>query len=92
MPKFVGKNYDDFTAQFNEIAARNYGTYGAPIDYLLRKTNGAYSVPWTTRAEKLRNCLSLAGPEFISDCKMLYSLAIYWNNNTRIPRMVSIEY
>ena len=29
---------------------------------------------WTTHAEKLRNGLSLNGPEFISDCRTLYSL------------------
>ena len=55
VPKFDGKNYNDFTTQFNEIAAQTYGTYGALIDYLLRKTNGAYSTPWTTRAGKLKN-------------------------------------
>ena len=36
VPKFDGKNYDDFTAQFNEVVTRTYRTYGSPIDYLLQ--------------------------------------------------------
>ena len=47
VPKFDGKNYDDFVAQFNEVVTRTYGEYGAPIDYLLRETDGAYMSPWT---------------------------------------------
>ena len=73
VPKFDGKNYDDCTSKFNEISGRAFGTYGAPIDYLLRKTNGAYTAPWTTRSEEFKNILSLTGLEFTLDSKMLYS-------------------
>ena len=82
VPKFDGKNYDDFIAQFNEIISRTYGDYGAPIDYLLRDVNGLYLSPWPTRAEKLRNCLSLNGPEFMADRKTLFSLFVQYIGTT----------
>ena len=61
VPEFDGKNYDNFIAQFNEVVARTYGDYGAPIDYILCENNGLYMSPWLTRAEKIRNCLLLNG-------------------------------
>ena len=72
VPKFDRKNYDEFIT--HEVVARTYGSYGAPIDYLLRERDGVYASPWETRAEKLRNCLSLNGPEYNTDRKTLNSL------------------
>ena len=81
VPKFNGHNFDNFSAQSNEIVARTYGNYGAPIDYLLRENNRTYTYPWATRAKKLKNYLYLNGSEFTMDSK-LYSLFVQFVGTT----------
>ena len=74
IPKFDGTNYDEFITQFDEVISRTTGMYGESIDYLLRSTDGNYDAAWTTRSEKMRNCLAHAGPAYEADRKTLYAL------------------
>ena len=92
VPTFDGKNYDDFVAQFNKVVTRTYGNYGAPINYLLRETDGAYMSPWTTRAEKLCNCLSHTRPEYTTDGKTLFLLFVQYIGTTGHGSNLVIKY
>ena len=74
--KLTSKNYQEFETSFRALTARTKGCRGIPLDYLLRETDGNYAGMWHSRAEKLRNCASFQGPNYLQDCHTLYNLFI----------------
>ena len=92
VPNVDGKNYDNYISQFNEVVTPTYGDHCTSIDYLLREANGAYMLPWTTRTEKLCNCLSLSGPKYTADWKTLYSLFVQYIGTTGHGSNLVIEH
>ena len=78
VPKFTTSNFEGFMDNFKSAVARVDGIHGVPIDYLLRDTNGDYNHIWSSRREKLKNCLALTGQQFKHDSELLYQLYIQY--------------
>ena len=78
IPKLTNTNYDEFLTSFTTMCDRIVGSFGIPISYLLRTTQrGNYMTgAYTTREERLHNCLVLQGPLFQADSQLLYSLYV----------------
>ena len=76
VPKLTVTNYEDFVTSFESLTAQIVESCGATLNYLMRSTNGNYEAAWTSRAERLKNCVKLHGPHFIQDSEKLYSLLL----------------
>ena len=77
VPKFHGHNYDEFISAFKSLASRHNGVNGLPLDYLMRNGPPAdYFAVWSSREEKLMNCIIFQGDNFCTDREALYSLFV----------------
>ena len=61
VPKFTVDNFDDFILAFTTKAKGIIGANKLPLDYVLRENTNPenYNTPWTSREEKLKNCILL---------------------------------
>ena len=72
----TSNNFQEFDTSFRALTVRTKGCRGIPLDYLLRETDGNYLSTWTSRGEKLRNCASFQGSDYLTDCNSLYNLFV----------------
>ena len=78
IPKFNVDNYDDFILAFTTKAKGTLGANKLPIDYVLRDNTAPanYNTPWTSREEKLKNCILLRGDKYQIDNHAIYALYV----------------
>ena len=91
VPKLTAANYEEFDIAFSSVAARTIGYNGIPLDYLFWETPGIYQGPWSTRLEKLKNCIALHGPIFKEDNELLYSLLVQYIGTNNGPGVNKVK-
>ena len=74
--KLTQRNYQEFETSFRALATRTIGTRGITLDYMMRESDGNYATVWISREEKLKNCATHNGPQFLSDSALLYNLYV----------------
>ena len=77
VPKLTNTNFEDWNTAFSSVVGRQYSLADVTLDYLLRDNDvGDYSLAWTSRDEKIKNCISLSGTRYKFDREGLYSLVV----------------
>jgi len=78
VPKLTAGNFNYWNTAFTSVVVRKTILADTSLDKLLRDiVVGNYRAVWSTRDEKLKNCVALMGARFTSDKKGFYSLLIY---------------
>ena len=77
VPKLTNTNFEDSNTEFSSVFGRQYSLADVTLNYLLRdKDVGDYNFAWSSRDEKIKNCISLNGTSYKYDKEGLYSLAV----------------
>ena len=93
VPTLTASNFETFNTSFSSAVRRQMSLAGVSLSYLLHDHEvGNYEALWSTREERLHNCLKFNGPLFEDDMESLYSFLVQHVGTTGVGSNIVNKY